>query len=186
MTYVIPAGFSRLTFEHNAVSTQGSKPSWGIGLDSPPDIDLVNIAAAWWDDEMAPLVPTYVNLERVQMRNDFEVQEVLPTMAGTDTGSFGPPSQSILITLTTGLVGRSNRGRIYFPYVNKETALSGDGVVSGDLITDLNAAFGALLTLLNAEGALPVILHSDSSDPTPVTAWTTQSLSATQRRRLRG
>lgn len=186
MSYAIPIGYSRLTFDYAAVSTQGSKPSWGIGVAASPDLDIVGIAQDWFVDKLKPLTSTAAILERIQMRNDFEVRENLVSIAGTQVAAQGPPSNAALISLTTGLIGRQNRGRVYWPFVLPESDLDGGGVIAPTKRTALNAAFGELVTDLSAAEAPLVILHSTELTPTPVTAWTTQELSATQRRRLRG
>lgn len=186
MTYIIPPGFSRISFDYAAVSTVGSKPSWGVGVSIGPDNDVLLAAVSWAVDVLRPITSNAFRIDRVQMRNDIEMVEELTTITGSVTGPHGPPSNAALISLSTGLIGRANRGRVYLPGVLPEADLGSDGVIAGARVTAINNAFGELMTDLVALGAEPVILHSASSDPTPVNAWQTQAISATQRRRLRG
>lgn len=186
MAYIIPPGFSRISVDYAAVSTAGSKPSWGIGVAASPDSGIVALVRNWVETDLAPITATYARIERIQMRNDVELAEDVFNGDGTKVAAFGPPSNAALITLSTGLVGRANRGRVYLPFVLPEPQLGGDGVLDPDLRSDISEAFGLLVGALDLDGAPLVILHSGSSDPTPVTSWTVQSLSATQRRRLRG
>lgn len=185
MSYIIPPGFSRITFEYAAVSTAGSRPVWGLGVAHSPDPVIMASLVEWVDEELQTITSNSATIERIVMRNDVEIEEELVNFPGGLVSSFGPPSNSALISLSTGLVGRQNRGRIYLPFVLPEADLDGGGVISGERVSHINDAFGDLLDRMTTLAANPVILHSSSSDPTPITSWKTQTLSATQRRRLR-
>lgn len=185
MGYVIPNGYSRVTFEYDAVSLAGSAPVWGISIESNPTSDMLDLFQAWYETDWAPLVSEAYILRRIVMRNDFVSLEREILLAGESTAADCQPNTALLVSLSSGLVGRANRGRVYFPGVLNEDTVSGSGLVFAGKIEDYDTAFQALGTALAAEDASMVILHSNSSDPTPVVGYTIQQRVATQRRRLR-
>lgn len=101
----------------------------------------------------------------------------------------GPPSNcAVFVRKTTGMLGRRNKGRMYFPaglLKNDDVSPTGaiePGSALPTLQTRMNATFDALITAQLP----PVILHTTGSPtPTPVTGLAVQPVIATQRRRLR-
>lgn len=106
---------------------------------------------------------------------------------GTVTAAVPPPNLSLLVSKNTASGGRKNRGRLYMPTaVVFETEVNHAGVLSAITTSAYQAVWDAFWTQLDGDGFPPWLLHSDPADtPTPITAFTVQSLMATQRRRMR-
>lgn len=185
MSYVIPNGFSRVTFEFQTVSTLGSKPVFGFGVSTNPGDTLLDAMQAWWMGSAQEHFAKHAILERIVARNDTMLEERLVGEDGNNMSPFGPPSNAALVSLTSGLAGRSNRGRIYLPFVLPENQLDGGGVIDPAQVAILQTMVDQLRTDIALALGEMVILHSNSSDPTPVTGALVSNVSATQRRRLR-
>lgn len=185
MGYVIPAGFSRISFDYAAISPQGSQPSWGFGVDVPPNDGLLDALQAWWADDLRSATDQDMSLLRIEARNDFIAIERPVGQAGSVSDNFTSPSVSVLTSLTSPAVGRSNRGRFYWPGVLPESAVNSQGLIN---VITLGVLAGYLISLRDAlasvDGSL-VILHSVEGAPSPVTNATMQRQVATQRRRNR-
>jgi hypothetical protein len=115
-------------------------------------------------------------------------------IAGTST-AFGqlPVNSAHLITKKTGIGGRRNQGRFYFPAV-QELGVSDLGILDNGQLSAINTAFGNFLAVLDSSTTFAgmYLLHSfppGSSGPflapTRVTSLICQPVIATQRRRLR-
>lgn len=185
MTYVIPPLNSRVSFTYAPVSPSGSNITWGFGCSIGPSEAITAELVDWYTDNYVPACNEDYVLRRIEMRNDTLVQEAVLELPGDEDAPAAAPGSSALVSLSSGLPGRSNRGRIYLPGVTPEDRMDNQGrmfdaqrLLIGDIMTSLE-------TYLSSVSAELVILHSTSSDPTPVTSWTVQQLTATQRRRLR-
>jgi hypothetical protein len=107
------------------------------------------------------------------------------TIQGTSSGTAVPPQVAVLIRKTTSMAGRWNRGRMYIPGVNS-ASLGEDGTLEGSALANWQNAANGFLQACSSTGLDLVILHNDPArTPTPVESLVVQSLSATQRRRLR-
>lgn len=185
MGYVIPPGFSRVVLEFASYAPTGSKPCFGFGIDNSPSDAIVEGVYAWWLAEQRALTTDGMRLERVVARNDTEVAEKLVSSPGSETANTLPPNSAVLISMSSGLTGRSNRGRVYLPGCLYDDTVADGGQLDLTSLANLQDSWDALEVILDGLAASFVILHSDSSDPTPVTASVVQPLVATQRRRLR-
>jgi hypothetical protein len=114
-----------------------------------------------------------------------EISETTIGIAGFDTALAPPPQVSLLVQKISGLAGRKNRGRMYFPAPNEAVIDAGGNWIGGSLATwqaDMNQFYADLV----ASSIPMVILHDDPADtPTPVSSLNVSPLVATQRRRLR-
>lgn len=185
MTYVIPPGFSRVSFTYAPVSPAGSAITWGFGCAVSPSAAIIAELMDWYEDNYVPVCNEDYVLRRMEMRNDTLVQEIVRELPGTEDAPMPAPGTSALISLSTGLPGRTNRGRVYWPGVTPEDRMNNAGQMFDAQRTLLGETFESLETYLDSVSAPLVVLHSSVSDPTPVTSWTVQQLTATQRRRLR-
>lgn len=185
MSYVIPAGFSRLSFQYAPVSPIGSAVAWGLGVESPPSAAILNEIVLWYEDEFAPQQNEAYVLQRAEMRSDTLVEEIITSIPGTETIAFPPPQVAALVSLSTGLPGRTNRGRVYWPGLVSEPDINVQGQIDNTRRSQVSTLFGGLQEILEGLSAPLVILHSGSSDPTPVTSFTVRENVATQRRRQR-
>ena len=117
------------------------------------------------------------------------------SIPGTDTDVDRlTQNTAVLVAKVTGLGGRKNRGRLYWPSIADNTT-NNVGTIDSATVTAYQSSFNDFLDdLATATGVTPpatgmVILHNDVSlpvpDPTPVTSLAVRSVVATQRRRLR-
>ena len=108
-------------------------------------------------------------------------------LAGTASGSTSGPGISYLIRKNTGFGGRTGRGRLYLPGVTETAHLEG-GMIPAATVTSVNTAFESFRSALVTLGLVPTLLHAAGSPvtlPRPITSFTCDSKTATQRRRLR-
>lgn len=140
---------------------------------------------------------TFTNLTtKVGSDGEGPLIESTGLVAGLRNVASSAPNVSILVRKSTGLGGRYNRGRNYWPSFDRTFVLS-NGTVSPGEVTLLQAGFDAMLEVLGgAVGTPPVnltnmsLIHSPRAaeatpTPTPITALIVENLVATQRRRLR-
>lgn len=108
--------------------------------------------------------------------------------AGTRS-TAGPPSNcALFVRKNTGLLGRRNKGRMYWPAgLLKSDDVSPTGQIEpGSALPTLQTRLTASFDAMVAAQLSPVILHTNGSPtPTPVTGLSVQPVIATQRRRLR-
>ncbi len=111
----------------------------------------------------------------------------LDSTSGAGTGGRGATAQtpqvSFLIRKRTGFAGRKFRGRMYVPCV-LETDVDDVGNLSGTAQTLLATFASAVQGPATSHITQMVLLHSDTTDPTPIIDFTIEKMVATQRRRL--
>lgn len=102
-----------------------------------------------------------------------------------DQGSDGVnPQVALLFRKTTALGGRRGRGRMFVP-APPDVMDEVTGLWDGAAITQFQTAADTFLAALNADDLIPVLLHSNSLTPTPLTGLLAVSRSGSQRRRNR-
>lgn len=106
-------------------------------------------------------------------------------LVGGQSGTAQVPQSAVLIRKETAVGGRTGRGRMFWPAIADTSIVEGGhltGVVLGNIQTDADA----FLAALDTAGLPMVLLHTDPSRvPDLITSLAVQSLTATQRRRLR-
>ena len=167
------------------MSTSGSQLCWGLGVSRDPNGATLDDVEEWATTILLPATSDAYFLERIVMRNDVNVIERLIGEPGELTDQVTPPNTALLIKLTTDLIGRKNRGRMYLPGLIRDTDCNNSGIISVGAMNDLASVTTSLFTALAITEAEPVILHSDESEPTPVTGGSGSNVLATQRRRQR-
>lgn len=186
MGYVIPAGFARVNLEYAALSPNGSKPTWGFGVNRPPSEALCTAVLQGWVEYLRPFTSNSYTLERVTARSDVGYYEILSGTTGPSGSPAAPPNTCALIKLATGMSGRTNRGRVYPVGLLTDNSIQDVGTLDPEALADIQQAWNGFVNTIELDtGAELVILHSTSSDPTPVTSQVLQGTVATQRRRLR-
>lgn len=143
-----------------------------------------------------PGAASYIGLT-VQRYRPFPTAPLVSTIGagvGTVAGEILPRQVSGIITLGTGLPGRSRRGRAYVPFPS-ENDTDADGTPAGAYVGNLNtlgAKFGASTIITGASGGtaqLTGIILSTGAVPPPVpdfaviTSVTARDKWATQRKR---
>lgn len=185
MPLIIPAGFAQVTFQFSTLSTIGSKAAWTFGMDRPPSAEAAAEIADWWNDSYKVHQSPGAILERIVMKSDVGEYTEEMGLPGTGGGSFAAPQIAALVQKRTGLVGRANRGRCYWPAFVRESEVDSGGVIDGSSLADYQAIADELVTRLAVLGAQMQIFHNDVSDPTPVTSFQVSGQTATVRRRNR-
>lgn len=195
---VIPAGYALAAYRFS-LEGDSEEMIFTLGVDvggiGDADTLAAGLATAWHnefgDDDMSELY-TFVGVDvrygpypGVGPQGSAIANEV-------GTNALNPPPQNValLIHKNTGLGGRQNRGRMYWPpFGLSEGDVGPTGIVSASLVTSTNTKLSSWLGDLDATGlggVTAVLLHSDPSDePTEITSLTLDGRVATQRRRLR-
>lgn len=109
------------------------------------------------------------------------------TTDGTRAAELLPNNVTLAIKRETGLAGRKNRGRIYWPGINSDEVTGTNTIIGGTgaaLATALNTL---LLAQFTDNGAVEVVYHRATGTGTPVVGYTLADFFLdSQRRRLPG
>jgi len=151
----------------------------------------------WWDDYMQALVPNTVLLRAVRATALHAINApgvelaVNPPLAGAGTNPQLPNNVTIALKWTTGLRGRSFRGRSYHVGLAEGQVVA--NIVDSAHLTNLIDAYMTIPTLLaavNVEWTLVVASRYENGQPrvsglmTPITGLTSDGVIDSQRRRL--
>lgn len=160
--------------------------------------DLAVECDTQWNGILKPQLPPAVELIDITATDQsipggVQFVRVVNTNGTSGNPAFPAPNATYAIKFATGLSGRSNRGRMYFP------CLQNTGVASGLLIStyaaQLVAAVAAFFQgIFVATGDIHVVVSYQTDcewrtggNPVPVTAYTAVDLAVdSQRRRLPG
>jgi len=99
---------------------------------------------------------------------------------GTTAGDF-VPGASAIVSLRTGLRGRSHRGRIFRPGI-AEASMSNGQLTTGSVATT-QTAWNTFLTTVTTAGATPVVASYLHQTADSVTSYLCELVLGTQRRR---
>lgn len=193
MTF-IPEGFAEVTVQINIPGDAG--PAFNIfGVQRDPLASAEDIAINVADT--LNNVPGYTQIfsnqatiELITVRNklgdgSIQIHEETANFPGTNAGAVAPPQVAVLLQKSTGLAGRSNRGRMYAPAI-VETQIDDAGRILAANLAGMQNAANNFLADLSTNNVPMVILHdSPALAPTTVTALNVAPVVATQRRRLR-
>jgi hypothetical protein len=108
-------------------------------------------------------------------------------LQGEDNDAAASPSTSLLVTKRTGVPGRNQRGRSYWPGLLFDSQVANDGSLSAGVLTTYQPIMDELLNVYSVASGFGgmAIFPVDGSESSTVTSYTVQSVAATQRRRLR-
>jgi hypothetical protein len=122
---------------------------------------------------------------------DEAVAITLGDQTGASTASPLPSNCAWLVHKYTGLAGRANQGRVYYPGP-PESAVDILGNISNDQFGFMNSGLATYLTAINNIAAIDtmVLVHyprvgNIAPEPTPVTSLLLDPRIATQRNRMR-
>lgn len=112
---------------------------------------------------------------------------VTHNQVGTGSWPPPPPNTAIIQRKATGLAGRANRGRMYWPAIFvDQAAIDTDGTMSGAPFTHFQSVAAGMLAHMNSNFISPVIIHASGATPTPISSLSVvEPIAATQRRRMR-
>ena len=202
MAFVPATDTIRVFFEHSIHGNSGH--GWVMhfqpalaGVTIAKMEDLAAELVDWWDTNVRAFMGNYVALQRLRLLDlstaesfEFTWSTGLP-ITGTRVGTDLPANLAFCMKLSTGLSGRSNRGRIYF-FGMVEGDVTGNSVTS-TYANGVRSAANALKTLVGSEDTYGLVVASFISGGQPrVTAQVTPVIDAsyvdlrvdTQRRRL--
>jgi hypothetical protein len=126
----------------------------------------------------------------------FEAVAAGATTNGSNSSAMAPPQVACLVKKSTGVAGRKNRGRTYFPYMLQTTAINETGTISSGTLTAFQASLDTFMSTLGTDSQPMVIANKVFNTPLPphyvtdinqgpgVTSYKVEPLVATQRRRL--
>lgn len=188
----VPVGLAEVRIPIRRFADPGTYGVVTFGVRPAPGVSAGEIAELVWD--------AYRDTMHDRLDNSFvagPVQVSLGTPSGdlSDEGTSslpGPrsdeveaPAVAMLVQKRTGLGGRRNRGRNFWPFMLGQSDLTEAGALLPIPLADSQTAAGSFLLALEAAGVPMVLLHRGSSDATDVIAYTVDPRAATQRRRQR-
>lgn len=114
------------------------------------------------------------------------VAESTISVAGTAVQAGLPNQCAVVVTLETGIPGRSNRGRAYLPPVVVGNMTAGTGQLPSSVCTTLANAFADMLSALRDDAppsGNPVVSSATKGSMQDITSVRVDSIIDTQRRR---
>jgi hypothetical protein len=152
------------------------------GIFAPLYKGVLSANAVWYGIDVQKILPLPIALA---------VPRTTLTGAGTAGAPMMPGQVAGLLRYTTGIAGRSGRGRSYIPFMSQASADAQGKVVAG-YTTLLNALLAAFLTNMNygtggnTSQVAPCLLNKRTGATTLVTAGTSSGQFWSQRRREYG
>lgn len=114
------------------------------------------------------------------------VGEALLTVVGVNNGQGVPNNCAMLVRKSTGLAGRTNRGRFYWPPAFfAEGFINQNGTLDPAIHTQWQTRMNSFHSELVSRGVNPALFHSATASSTPVTQFVADNRLATQRTRMR-
>lgn len=151
---------------------------------------------------LAPLFDTEVTIGPPYLRmgdgtdTPFEATATGTAAVGTNSGTFVNPQAAVLAKKVTGVAGRNNRGRTYYPFCIDNTLISENGTLDNTLVASFDTQLGLFLDGLASDNIPMIVTHKiidhGVTPPAvirieagpPVTSYLCETMVATQRRRL--
>lgn len=190
MAIVIPNGFAQIVL---TIRRTGDPDPYNViyGVDAGTAPLLGDVATACFQafaDHLTDQMTNVQVLEQVVAQDEQSAGTALGAAQGTVSAATLPPNCAVLLRKFTGLRGRHQRGRNYWPGFVAEQGVNDLGEIDDDDLAPLTSAFGDWLDAHIDAGYPLVLLHNDTAPvttPTPITGIRVEKLIATQRRRLR-
>ena len=189
----IPTGFAQLgCFGTVAGDAEPVYITVGLDLDGPASVGMANDLFDAWAASLDSLSTTNWTFEGVILKEGpsstgatFE-SDAAP-VGGLVSQTGAPINTAVLVRKQTSVGGRKGRGRMYTCGQAYEGVIGMSGEIDLSHQEDLEEAWFSILGLWQAVTGVvgPVLLHNDSTTPTPITSFNVQKRMATQRRRLR-
>lgn len=185
---IIPTGTAKVQLRFTLVTDpEDMLVTFGLRISDDVSPGMMAELSDAWLDALQDLTPETYTLKSVDAQDSEGGQAIAVVNAvGTSNGIALPQNCALLVRKNTGLVGRANRGRFFYPGVQRE-AVSETGTIDDESLSNYQDGFSSFLENVNAVDNVDgmVLLHSESSDPTDVNFLSVDHRIATQRRRLR-
>lgn len=170
--------------------------TFGANVASPPytltDLNAMATAA------LAELPAAMIDVDRISGITAYVANDGPPTILqvaldieGTNVGNALPQNCAIIVSKNTGLGGRWNKGRLFWPSIIEAQVNENGALVSG-YISNMDGYLNAFMgETINPSGDCNlsswVVFHDETLEllPTPIIGLTTEPVIGTQRRRLR-
>jgi hypothetical protein len=189
MPLVIPAGYSEVVVQISSL-IPGKVNSFSFGVNDTPGGASQAQITSWLSTAAAgnfrhALYSQY-QVVGYEMRDATTSVFVPLGVAGNGVAAgLMPPGVSPLLKKQSGLIGRANRGRMYWPGCLAEADVNNDGTLPSAVISSLTTDAVGLITKLHTVSKDVYLLHNSALAPTLVTTIQCQGTVATQRRRQR-
>jgi len=172
-----------------------------VNYDSQPDLaDLTSLASvliSQWEQKIMPKLSSWAKFTQVSLRDLTSSSGIVYEYAGpplpVSGGAMGQPlpsSVAVVVSLRTGLAGRSFRGRLFFGGFSEQQ--SDGNYMGGNLPTQLKDALTEVIDAINtADRRVVIVSRYTQNQPrstgivTPVVSVLARTVRlATQRKRL--
>lgn len=195
MTVVIPPGYAQASVEHwLAGYNRPAVTTWGMRVTGVPAADatyLANHFQGLYIEAFKPRTDANVRIRSTRLVVGQDAGE--PLVGVADNGDVGAssrestaPALALMVDRNTGLGGRRNRGRVYFPWAVSDTEVNEMGAVGNTSLTAWNTSLTEFLDLLDTSPFIDqlYLLHGVGlGAPTPITGLQANPTIRTQKQR---
>lgn len=191
----VPPGYAQFSFVYTLAGDQEGM-MFGLGISWDDAVFLGDVAEdirAVWETIMVPslgITYTFQGVTAVGTTSGgIEVAaEAMDPAPGTSATAKLPQNCALLVKKTTGLRGRSNRGRMFVPGHLSDDVVDDTGTIASGTVTAYQTALTNVRTTVEALAGVTALalLHTSAAEtPTLITELVVDPVIATQRRRLR-
>lgn len=188
MPFTVPTGFAQSTLHIQSVNLNENEAIMVLGFDlMGGTLSALNtaITSAWTASIQGNQQPLYT-FARLTSITATLVDDIRPNIVGGASGGGlnAVADLCVLHKKTSGLRGKHNEGRNYWPGFLDAANLSPNGVIDPTVLATLASDVGNFYSSISGAGFQPVILHKNNSAPTVITGGVLENVAAVQRRRL--
>lgn len=195
MAVVIPPGFAQASVEHWLTGyNRPAVTTWGVQVLGTPAGGPTEMAQRFQDAYITAFAARTDSNVRIRSTRLVIGQDAAEPLVGVaDNGAVGASSRSstapalaLMVTKQTGLGGRRNRGRVYFPWAVSDDAVAENGAVNDVTLNAWDGSLASFLGLLDVDsyfGDLHVLHGPFLGPPTPVTGLQANPTIRTQKQR---
>ena len=187
---VIPVGYAKVNIEFigDAVNNP-AQITFGVHNTAPQDVDTIadNVHDAFTSNIFPDISDDLTwnrTLVKLGPNSTGTFGEFFESNTGAASGISVPPQVALLVQKRTATGGRRGRGRFYMPGIPRAATNEHGELLDANRVTMQADWDGFLADMATAALAL-VVLHDDSTTPTPITSLQVSGTLATQRRRQR-
>lgn len=195
MAVTIPPGYAQASVEHWLTGyNRPAVTTWGVKIQGTPAAGAAGLAQIFQDHYITAFMPRTDSNVRIRSTRMVIGQDGGEPLVGVaDNGATGSSSRSstapalaLMATKNTGLGGRRNRGRVYFPWAVSDDSVAENGAVSEGTLTAWNGSLEEFWDLLDQSTLFDglYVLHGPGlGAPTEVTGLQANPTIRTQKQR---